>query len=175
MREKYIRSLIRLVEESDIESLEVSSWGRKIRIIQSARFHPQRAQRRRRSDFVSLRRRSVASAPAAAPIREVAVEPSQPVADNTSNLVEIKSPMVGTFYRAPSPDSPPVRLAERADHRWSGGLHCRSNEADERDRIRSQRSGDQSPGRKRQAGRIRTGAVPDRSQRANPVSGKGSS
>ena len=27
-------------------------------------------------------------------------------ADNTSNLVAIKSPMIGTFYRSPSPDKP---------------------------------------------------------------------
>ena len=34
MNENYIKKLIRLVEESEIESLEVSSWGRKIRITQ---------------------------------------------------------------------------------------------------------------------------------------------
>ena len=32
MNEKYIQKLIRIVEESDIESLEVSSWGHKVRI-----------------------------------------------------------------------------------------------------------------------------------------------
>jgi len=32
MKEKTIKKLIRLVEESDIDVLEVSSWGRKIRI-----------------------------------------------------------------------------------------------------------------------------------------------
>ena len=34
MNKKYIQSLIQLVEESKIESLEVSSWGRKVRITQ---------------------------------------------------------------------------------------------------------------------------------------------
>ena len=37
-------------------------------------------------------------APAAKPITETA---------STANLVEIKSPMVGTFYRSSSPDKPP--------------------------------------------------------------------
>ena len=32
MRESKIRKLIKLVEESDIDELEVSSWGRKVRI-----------------------------------------------------------------------------------------------------------------------------------------------
>ena len=35
MRESYIKKLIRLVEESDIESLEVSSWGRRVKIVHS--------------------------------------------------------------------------------------------------------------------------------------------
>ena len=42
-----------------------------------------------------------APAPAAAPAAPAA-EPAAPAAD--ANLVEIKSPMIGTFYRKPSPD-----------------------------------------------------------------------
>jgi acetyl-CoA carboxylase biotin carboxyl carrier protein len=106
MREKYIRSLIRLVEESDIESLEVSSWGRKVRIIQRVGSSPN--GHNNGGGGVSIPAAPVyASAPAAAPVREVAVEPSQPIADNTSSLVEVKSPMVGTFYRSPAPDADP--------------------------------------------------------------------
>jgi len=41
------------------------------------------------------------AAPAPAPATPAA-EPAAPAAD--SNLVEIKSPMIGTFYRKPSPD-----------------------------------------------------------------------
>ena len=38
-----------------------------------------------------------------------AKEPAQasPAASSAQNLLEVKSPIVGTFYRAPSPDSPP--------------------------------------------------------------------
>ena len=42
-----------------------------------------------------------APAPAAAPAAPAA-EPAAPAAD--ANLVEVKSPMIGTFYRKPSPD-----------------------------------------------------------------------
>lgn len=42
-----------------------------------------------------------APAPAAAPAAPTA-EPAAPAAD--ANLVEVKSPMIGTFYRKPSPD-----------------------------------------------------------------------
>jgi acetyl-CoA carboxylase biotin carboxyl carrier protein len=43
----------------------------------------------------------VATALAAAP----AAVPAAPAADANAGLLEIKSPMVGTFYRSPSPDS----------------------------------------------------------------------
>lgn len=46
-----------------------------------------------------------ASAPAPAPAGEAAVAPSEAAA--AGNLVPIKSPMVGTFYRSPGPDKPP--------------------------------------------------------------------
>jgi acetyl-CoA carboxylase biotin carboxyl carrier protein len=46
----------------------------------------------------------MAAAPAAAPAPAVAA-PAAPAVDENAGLVEIKSPMVGTFYRSPSPDS----------------------------------------------------------------------
>jgi acetyl-CoA carboxylase biotin carboxyl carrier protein len=42
----------------------------------------------------------VASAPAAAPV-------AAPVKEDTSRLIEIKSPMIGTFYRTSNPDADP--------------------------------------------------------------------
>jgi acetyl-CoA carboxylase biotin carboxyl carrier protein len=101
MNEKYIRSLIRLVEDSEIESLEISSWGRKIRITQRLA-----SNSNGQGQIVTMMTPPVAGLapiPAAAPA--VTAVPSEPIADTTSNLVEIKSPMVGTFYRAPSPDA----------------------------------------------------------------------
>ena len=45
----------------------------------------------------------VAAAPAPAPAPAAPAASAAP-AEDTSNLVEIKSPMIGTFYRRPSPD-----------------------------------------------------------------------
>ncbi len=42
--------------------------------------------------------------PAAAP--PVSAVPAAPAEDSNANLVEIKSPMIGTFYRKPTPDKP---------------------------------------------------------------------
>ncbi len=106
MNQKYVKSLIRLVEESEIESLEVSSWGRKVRIIQRLNLGSNG-----HSSAGAVVSPPAASAPEAppspAPAGEVPAEPSESAADNISNLVEIKSPMVGTFYRAPAPDADP--------------------------------------------------------------------
>jgi acetyl-CoA carboxylase biotin carboxyl carrier protein len=46
-----------------------------------------------------------APAPAAAPA--AAATPAAPAAEAKGNLVEVKSPMIGTFYRSSSPDKPP--------------------------------------------------------------------
>ncbi|MGB1099435.1 MAG: acetyl-CoA carboxylase biotin carboxyl carrier protein, partial [Flavobacteriales bacterium] len=51
----------------------------------------------------------VAAAPVAAPAPAAPAAPAAaaaptPAAEDTSNLIEVKSPMIGTFYRRPSPD-----------------------------------------------------------------------
>jgi acetyl-CoA carboxylase biotin carboxyl carrier protein len=104
MNEKYIRNLIRLVEESEIESLEVSSWGRKVRITQRL---PANSNGHNSSGALVAAPHHYAPAPHPSSPPQVSAEPSAPSADNSSNLVEVKSPMVGTFYRAPSPDADP--------------------------------------------------------------------
>ena len=48
-----------------------------------------------------------AAPPAAAPVAPVSAPPPAPAPKETSNFIEITSPMVGTFYSAASPDSPP--------------------------------------------------------------------
>jgi len=99
MNEKTIRRLIQIVEESHVESLEIRRFFRTIRITKthSANNHHPTA-----SDSLTL---VPLAAPVAAPPAAIpTVEAKQPP---PSHYVEIKSPMVGTFYRAPSPSSPP--------------------------------------------------------------------
>ena len=110
MKESYIRKLIRLVEESDIESLEVSSWGRKVRIMQrigqSSNGHGGETAvvHRVAPEHAS---HVPPQAPAPAPASpQASAPPAQEVADE-SRYVPIKSPMVGTFYGAPAPDADP--------------------------------------------------------------------
>jgi len=88
--------LIRLVEESGIDSLEVERFATRIRI--------------RKSPMVSVGGAAVVAhshaAPAEAPPPAVIVseEPTRTETGQTE-FHEIHSPMVGTFYRSPSPDA----------------------------------------------------------------------
>ena len=43
---------------------------------------------------------------AAAPVAAATPAPAAPVANENANLITIKSPMIGTFYRSGSPDKP---------------------------------------------------------------------
>ena len=114
MKEKHIRALIKLVEESDIGSLEVSSWGRKIRITGKVD-----ARSNGHAQTAAVIQPSAVSAPPAPAAAEPAPTPQTPAVEpeppaDTAGLVEIKSPMVGTFYAAPAPDADPyVSLNEK--------------------------------------------------------------
>ena len=99
MRPKEIQELVRIVENSSIDELEVTKWGRKIRI----RKHKVAAVTGSSVEYITPSSAVHSSAPAApAPQPETEVTPAP-----SDNYVEIKAPMVGTFYRAPSPDSDP--------------------------------------------------------------------
>ena len=116
MRELFIRKLIKMVEQSDIESLEVSSWGRRVRI-----------HKTRPSTNGQKPSASPSAVEARVPTIEVATPPppaeqSPAAAAPASTLHEITSPMVGTFYRAPSPDAKP--FVEVGDRVAAGQVVC---------------------------------------------------
>lgn len=100
MNESYIKKLIRLVEDSRIESLEISKWGQRVKIV----------GRSVGSSNGHQEAHGVVQQVAPAP------KPSEPsaAAEDNGRLVAIKSPMVGTFYAAPSPEAAPyVSLNEK--------------------------------------------------------------
>jgi acetyl-CoA carboxylase biotin carboxyl carrier protein len=105
-----IKKLIKLVEESDIGELEVSGWGQKVRISKKPRdFGKATSESPTTSVIVDPKPEPVATSPVPAPIPPVAPaqEPVKIELEDTNQHVPIKSPMVGTFYRAPAPDAKP--------------------------------------------------------------------
>jgi acetyl-CoA carboxylase biotin carboxyl carrier protein len=101
MRVSKIRKLIKLVEESDIGELEVGGWGQKVRITKKPK------QDANLSTDPSVTTIAVEPKGEAAPKTQIAPAELPKVIEDTDHLVPIKSPMVGTFYRAPAPDAKP--------------------------------------------------------------------
>ncbi len=94
-----LKKLIDLVEESGIAELEVTEGEEKVRIT--------RALISTQAAHIPTMIAPVA-APMAAPAAAPATSVETPVAAAANDLSKaIKSPMVGTFYSAPSPASPP--------------------------------------------------------------------
>lgn len=86
-----IKKLIELIEASDVEELEIQEGEDSVRI-----------SRRREQATVTYAAQPAPAPQAVAPVAEAApAEPSVPAGH------AVKSPMVGTFYRAPSPTAEP--------------------------------------------------------------------
>ena len=114
MNTNYIKRLIKLVEESEIASLEVSSWGRKVRI------NKKLTASQNGSGVSETVVQSVVASPPPSPPQPSAAPPTsapaveKPADEDIGNAIDIKSPMVGTFYSAPAPDAAPyVSLNEK--------------------------------------------------------------
>ncbi len=97
-----LKTLIDLVAESDISELEVTEGEGKVRIVKSS--PAQQGQMVMMQPQMQAMMQPGMSAPAAAP---VAATPAAPAAPAAIEGHVVKSPMVGTFYRAASPGSAP--------------------------------------------------------------------
>jgi acetyl-CoA carboxylase biotin carboxyl carrier protein len=102
----FLRGLIEAVDSSSIDWIEINRAGTRIRISKTP---PAAPVMNGTHTTAAHANHAAAAAPApvaaaAAPQVEVTPEPA-PAAK--SNLIEVKSPMVGTFYRAPAPEAPP--------------------------------------------------------------------
>jgi acetyl-CoA carboxylase biotin carboxyl carrier protein len=89
-----LKKLIDLVEESGISELELTEDGEKVRISRNFTSNAPAPQ------YANYAPQQYAVAPPAAPAA-VAEPAAAPVEEGHA----VKSPMVGTFYRSPSPDA----------------------------------------------------------------------
>lgn len=88
---KEIKELIKMLDETDIRELHLESEGVKIAIKKgNSPVHEE-----------TIQHTKSANTPKAV---EVIPEPEKTIA---SNLISVVAPMVGTFYRTPSPEAPP--------------------------------------------------------------------
>ncbi len=101
-----VKKLIELLEESGVAEIEVHEGEESVRISRSS------------------------SVPAATPVQQhVVAAPGAAAHEPAAATIEagesgeiVKSPMVGTFYRAPSPDTPP--FVQEGDAIEAGATLC---------------------------------------------------
>ena len=101
---KSLRQLVKLMNENDLAEIDLRNGPQRIRL------------RKRGSEVVPVAAVAPAHLPATAASPPAAL-PAKPAGEPASNLVEIKSPMLGTFYRAASPDAEPfVQVGSHVDN-----------------------------------------------------------
>lgn len=101
---KEIKDMINLMNENNLTELEIEKEGVRIRLKKGIGGAYEKAV-----EFIAPAQGIPAAGPA--PKQQVL---SAEKADK--NVVEIKAPMVGTFYRAPSPEAPPyVNIGDTID------------------------------------------------------------
>ena len=102
-----VKKLIELLEASDIAEIKIKEGEESIRISRASNSIPVA--------------HPVATV-AALPVAQLAAEVEAPTAASSSEGNIIQSPMVGTFYRAPAPSSPPY--VEVGQHVKVGDVVC---------------------------------------------------
>ncbi|MFC1558772.1 acetyl-CoA carboxylase biotin carboxyl carrier protein [candidate division KSB1 bacterium] len=115
MKVDEIKDLIKLVEESNIDEIEVSRWWRKVRIRKKLN-----SSNNSHSSAISdadLNKLKINSDKI-----EIIEESILPVPQVDEKLFDVKSPMVGTFYRSPAPDADPY--VQEGDYVKKGQILC---------------------------------------------------
>jgi acetyl-CoA carboxylase biotin carboxyl carrier protein len=94
-----IKKLVKIIDGSGVTDLEIEENGMKVKI----------AKKIRNTQVISQTQiPSLSAQPVQQPAETKAAEPDKPkkeAEELPSNLHEIRSPIVGTFYRAPGPDA----------------------------------------------------------------------
>jgi acetyl-CoA carboxylase biotin carboxyl carrier protein len=96
----FLERLIQALDESSLDSIEIERGGTRVSLAKTPR-------------QAAVGAHQVPLPPIPAPVPVVPADavgsaaPAAGPAEVSSNLIDIESPMVGTFYRGPAPDAPP--------------------------------------------------------------------
>lgn len=118
MKFSEIKQLIKVVEKSEIDEIEIVEEGNRIRISKNS--HSKLPPVLSQGESVILSTPRVVT-PEVTVTPEAKTTPVAP-AEDTEKLEKVCSPMVGTFYRAPAPDADPY--VEVGDHVKVGQTLC---------------------------------------------------
>lgn len=96
----YIKKVIKLIEKSEVDEIEIEEEGKKIRVAKHKNSQPM---------YVAQAGYQLLPAPSQQPPvgSPAPATPVQPSVKPEAKHHEVRSPIVGTFYRAPAPDAEP--------------------------------------------------------------------
>lgn len=92
---KDLKALYKFIKDTDITEIELDDWGGKGKV---------KLKRGQSAQTVAVRAPLSVTTPVAAPGNDTPVVSAAPV--KPDNVKIVTSPMVGTFYRASSPETP---------------------------------------------------------------------
>lgn len=107
-----IRKLVKLVDSSEITDLEIEEDGLRVKIAKKIRGVKAVTQPQILSSSFPVMQHAAEEPTGAAPVKD----------ETKDNQHEIRSPIVGTFYRAPAPDADPY--VQVGDNISAGSVLC---------------------------------------------------
>jgi acetyl-CoA carboxylase biotin carboxyl carrier protein len=95
----YVKKVIKLIEKSEVDEIEIEEEGKKIRVAKHKNSQP--------LYIAQVAPQGPIGAPQSQPVipSPAAVAQASPTAKPETKYHEVRSPIVGTFYRAPAPDA----------------------------------------------------------------------
>ena len=98
----YVKKVIKLIEKSEVDEIEIEEEGKKIRVAKHKNQQPMYVQ-------AAVQPGASPQIPSTPPASSPSATPSQTPSSGKpdAKYQEVRSPIVGTFYRAPAPDAEP--------------------------------------------------------------------
>jgi acetyl-CoA carboxylase biotin carboxyl carrier protein len=111
----YIKKLLKILETGEINEIEIEEEGTRVRVVKSKALEaqqntPQMITYSAPPQMMAPAQVSAPAAPAAqtaAPQVKAEEKKEVPPAPPGKEMIEVRSPIVGTFYRSPSPSADP--------------------------------------------------------------------
>jgi acetyl-CoA carboxylase biotin carboxyl carrier protein len=115
----YIKKLIKLIETGDVNEIEIEEEGTKLRVVKTRK---QETPAPQIISYAPPQMQMPAAQQTSDHTQHKTEEKKDAKALAAENLLEVKSPIVGTFYRAPSPTADPyIQVGSVVE---KGGILC---------------------------------------------------
>ena len=101
----YIKKLLKILETGEINEIEIEEEGTRVRVVKSKPQEAAQAPQMFTYSAPPMHQAPQAAAPVAAAPKEE--EKKAAPAPTGKEMIEVRSPIVGTFYTAPSPNADP--------------------------------------------------------------------